>query len=162
MDWTGCASGRVEVPNVNKVRLVREYLSLSLSLSHLQTHISICPPLQMTSIAALLLERRTPHLHPHPPLMITEKKRRVTADQPRPRPRPNLRATNYHHGAGEGGRAEGGRPLGHFLSVADTAQTDGNRGYRRRRRPPRRRPRGSKVATAGSQQMCSFSAIVSE
>ena len=32
MDWTGCASGRVEVPNVNKVRLVREYLSLSLSL----------------------------------------------------------------------------------------------------------------------------------
>ena len=30
MDWTGCASGRARVPNVNKVRLVREYLSLSL------------------------------------------------------------------------------------------------------------------------------------
>ena len=30
----------------------------------------------------------------------------------------------------EGG---GGRPEGHFLSVADTAQMDGNRGYRRPR-----------------------------
>ena len=41
MDWTGCASGRARVPNVNKVRLVREYLSLSLSLSSSNVYLDL-------------------------------------------------------------------------------------------------------------------------
>ena len=105
LDWTYIPP----MPNVNKV-LPPPLQTVSLIFKEMPQ--SVCPPLQMASTAAplALLNTASPS--------ISDDNREERQGHGQCRIEPSCKGS------------EGGRPLGHFLSVADTAEMDGNRGYR--------------------------------